>query len=384
MADKRNIRVALVTDGIMPYVVGGMQKHSYYLAKYFAKQQVYVDLFHYNQSKLDIAALDIFTEAEKKYITGYVVNFPPPARFPGHYVYESYKYSEAIFSLIKDKLHTYDFIYTKGFAGWKLIAEKHRGNIQCCPIGVKFHGYEMYQVAPDLKIKLQHLLLRPFVKKISRQADRVFSYGGKITGLIRQLGVPEDHIIVLPSGIENNYISAEPSPKHEPVKFVFVGRYERRKGIEELNKAIVSLSAKQPIHISFIGPVPDDKKIQGPAVTYYGEIRDAAEINRILKQHDVLVCPSWSEGFPNVILEAMAAGLAVIATDVGAVSSLVGSDNGILIEPHQQAALEQAITAMQHEPNLQAMKARSLQKIRDTFNWDQIIVQLIDAISHAS
>lgn len=377
------MRIALITDGIMPYVVGGMQKHSYYLAKYFAKQQVCVDLFHYNQSGLDIAALDVFSEDEKKYITGYVVGFPPPGRFPGHYVRESYKYSEAIFELIKDKLPSYDFIYTKGFAGWKLISEKHKGNIRCCPIGVKFHGYEMYQVAPDLKIKLQHLLLRPFVKKLSRQADKVFSYGGKITGLICELGVPEKNIIVLPSGIENNFISSEPSPEHEPMKFVFIGRYERRKGIEELNKAIAALSPGQPVHISFIGPVPEDKKIQSPSVTYYGEIRNAAKINRLLKQHDVLICPSWSEGFPNVILEAMAAGLAIIATDVGAVSSLVGSDNGVLIEPHNQAALEQAITKMQQEPGLQAMKARSLQKIQSTFNWDHIIVKLIDAISHA-
>lgn len=379
---ERNTRIALVTDGIMPYVVGGMQKHSYYLAKYFAKQQVYVDLFHYNHSNLDIAALDVFSEEEKKYITGYVVDFPPPGRLPGHYVRESYRYSEAIFERIKDKLPTYDFIYTKGFAGWKLISEKHCGRINCCPIGVKFHGYEMYQVAPDLKIKLQHLLLRPFVKKLSRQADKVFSYGGKITGLIRQLGVPEKNIIVLPSGIENSYISSEASPNNEPVKFVFIGRYERRKGIEELNKAIMSLSLKQPVHISFIGPVPGDKKIERESVTYYGEIRNATEINRILKQHDVLICPSWSEGFPNVILEAMAAGLAIIATDVGAVSSLVGSDNGVLIEPHNQASLEQAIIAMQNETGLQSMKQSSLQKIRHSFNWDQIIIKLIDAISH--
>ena len=42
------MRVALITDGIYPYVIGGMQKHSFYIAKYLAKNRVYVDLFHFN------------------------------------------------------------------------------------------------------------------------------------------------------------------------------------------------------------------------------------------------------------------------------------------------------------------------------------------------
>ena len=41
------MRIALITDGIYPYVMGGMQKHSYFLAKFLAKNKIYVDLFHY-------------------------------------------------------------------------------------------------------------------------------------------------------------------------------------------------------------------------------------------------------------------------------------------------------------------------------------------------
>ena len=52
---------------------------------------------------------------------------------------------------------------------------------------MKFHGYEMYQYAPNFKIKLQHLMLRPFVKKINLNAD-VVSYGGKVTQIIKSIG----------------------------------------------------------------------------------------------------------------------------------------------------------------------------------------------------
>ena len=58
------MRIALITDGIWPYVLGGMQKHSYYLCKYLAQQNVYVDLYHFNQSNYDISKLEFFTEEE--------------------------------------------------------------------------------------------------------------------------------------------------------------------------------------------------------------------------------------------------------------------------------------------------------------------------------
>ncbi|MBK6985379.1 MAG: hypothetical protein IPH32_11765 [Bacteroidetes bacterium] len=130
------------------YVLGGMQKHSFYLAKYFSKNKIHVDLVHYNDSKYNINVLEFFTEEERKYIHPIVLKFPISAKFPGHYVYKSYKYSCLAFDAIKDQLNTYDFIYTKGFTGWKLISEKHKGHITCCKIGIKFHGYEMFQIAP--------------------------------------------------------------------------------------------------------------------------------------------------------------------------------------------------------------------------------------------
>ena len=201
-------KIALITDGVWPYVMGGMQKHSYYLCKYFAKNKIHVDLFHFNQSELEIEKLEVFTEEEKEYIHSTVVEFPNVAKGFGHYIINSYRYSLNVFELIKDKLTDYDFIYTKGFTGWHIIREKKRSNLNCPTIGVKFHGYEMFQRAPDLKSKLsQILLLRKPVKEISLGADIVFSYGGKITDIIKSLGVPSAKIIELPSGVEEAIVA---------------------------------------------------------------------------------------------------------------------------------------------------------------------------------
>lgn len=379
------MRIALITDGIAPYVIGGMQKHSFYLAKYFAKNKIYVDLVHFNNSDLDISKLECFTEDEKNYINSIVLHFPKNIGFPGHYILSSYQYSKLVYDTLLPKLDTYDFIYTKGFSGWKLITEKFKKNIKCAPIGVKFHGYEMFQIAPDFKTRLKHYLLRPFVKKLSLQSDVVFSYGGKITAIIQSLGVKPSQISEIPSGVEKEMISKTISSHTEKItKFVFLGRFERRKGVPELNEVLKKLtSANLTFKFDFIGPIPDEHKIHHPNVGYHGEIRNFNVIRTILQQSDVLVCPSWSEGFPNVILEAMANGLAVIATDVGAVSAMVSEKNGWLIEPGKTDQLEKMMkNAMSDYAYLDSKKEHSLKLVNMTFNWDTIFEKLVQSIGN--
>jgi glycosyltransferase involved in cell wall biosynthesis len=380
------MRIALITDGIWPYVLGGMQKHSYYLCKYLAQQNVYVDLYHFNQSNYDISKLEFFTEEERIYINSIIIDFPKSLPFPGHYIYNSYKHSKLIFEAIKDKLPIYDFIYTKGFTGWVLINQKSNGKIKCAKIGVKFHGYEMFQKAPDFKIKLQHFfLLRNPVKIISQKADIVFSYGGKITDIIRSLDVTPEKIIELPSGVESNSLSNEIKPVGQILRFLFLGRYERRKGIEELNDAIstiVSKEQKQKTEFHFIGPIPQEKHLQNKAVIYHGEIRDKVKLTAAIKNCDVLICPSWSEGMPNVILEAMANGLTVIATEVGAVNVLVNDKTGYLITNSHSVEILHAIETVCNSTNtdVNEKKQNALNYIKESFVWEKLINKFLNLI----
>jgi glycosyltransferase involved in cell wall biosynthesis len=375
------MRVALLTDGIWPYVLGGMQKHSYYLCKYLALNKVQVDLYHFNQSKYNIQLLEFFTEEERTYIHSKVIDFPKGLNYPGAYILRSYKHSQLIFEALKEQLHQYDFIYTKGFTGWYLIEQKQAGNITCCPIGVKFHGYEMFQKPPNFKIWLQQVLLLRFpVKKISRGADVVFSYGGKITDLIKHIGVSADKIFELPSGVEESVLQSTINPVNGTIKFLFLGRYERRKGIEELNEAIKQLLSQEAsirYEFHFIGPIPQQKRIVDKTIIYHGEVRDKAQLQALIRACDVLLCPSWSEGLPNSILEAMANGLAVLATNVGAINNLVKEETGWLINESRSAAIKLTIDQilLLKESEINTKKQQALNLIRSEFIWEKLILK---------
>ncbi|WP_161887652.1 glycosyltransferase family 4 protein [Pontibacter russatus] len=374
------MRIALLTDGIYPYVLGGMQKHSFYLAKYLARNKIFVDLYHTGSIEADTKQLREFSEEELAYITPNYIPFPSVSKLPGHYVLESYLYSERVYKLLRGK-EAVDFIYAQGFTGWKTIAEKRKGK-SLPAIGVNFHGVEMFQQSPNLNVKLQHLLLRAPVKYVLKNADLVFSLGGKLTAIQEKLTLRR--IIETPIGIEQHWLEENLLVEtNKDRKFVFIGRYERRKGIEELQEVINKISSSYAFSFSFIGPIPNDKQLELTNVNYLGLIKNEIEIKRILHAADVLVCPSYSEGMPTVILEAMASGLAVIATDVGAVSALVSDQTGWLIPVADKESLQLAITEainMDTQVLLQKKEA-SKRMIAENFTWDTIIQTTIDSIN---
>lgn len=377
------MHIALITDGIHPYVIGGMQKHSFYLAKYLSKHKIYVDLFHYNDSNLNIFDLDVFSDEEKKYIKSTVLQFPKQDNFLGHYIRESKKYSEMVFALVKPQLHTYDFIYTKGFAGWKLIQEKNEG-LKCPPIGINFHGYEMYQKPTNFKAIFENIMLKHYAQPLLNKSDYVFSYGGKITQLlIKKANILLKKIIEIPGGIEENWLLETDKEKNPIIHFVFLGRNDKRKGINDLQKTLLKISSDSKFIFTFIGPIPKKKQLNHNNIFYLGEIRDSIELKTKLQQADVLVCPSYSEGMPNVILEAMASKMAIIASNVGAIEKLVSPENGILIKAGNQ---KQLFNAMSHfielkSNQLSEMQEKSFLKVKTEFLWNNIISNLIHKIN---
>ena len=248
---------------------------------------------------------------------------------------------------------------------------------------VNFHGFEMFQKAPNVKVKLEHYLLRPFVKKICKGADFVYSFGGKITDILEALNIDKSKILNQSNGIEQKWIKS--STQVQPIPhFIFLGRNERRKGIIELTEALKSIKASGKLNFkfTFIGPIEPNPDLNSPEIQYLGEIKDQHKIQSLLETGDVLVCPSHSEGMPTVILEAMANGMAILTTDVGASSKMIRK-NGIILNSSSSHEIESSILKLANlETNaLLDMKADSLDFVKHNFVWEKIAKDLLSDLN---
>jgi glycosyltransferase involved in cell wall biosynthesis len=381
------MKIALLTDGITPFVTGGMQRHSANLAKYFTKLGAKVTLVSCVPYGTQLPAeeainKELFGEEDFSLFKCITLHFPAPGKIPGHYIRNSYKYSEEVFKTVD--FSQVDFVYAKGFVGWRYMEERKKNN-QLPPIGVKFHGYEMYQELPTLKQRLEAKMLRKSTKWNNENADVIFSYGGKITNLITdKIGVSRSKVVEFTSGLDADWLRTTDVVEPTEVKqFVFVGRNETRKGINELNHAINELlRTNSKFHFTFVGPIPKDSQVNSGQVTYLGELNSKESICEILDAADILVCPSHAEGMPNVILEGMARGLAIIATDVGAVEIIVDQSNGKLITALNQQELTASILEFieMDGEELFTRKRASWQKVNKTYLWELIAANTLGAI----
>ncbi len=373
------MNITLLTDGIWPMEMGGIQKHSYNFAKYLAKNKNHVTVYYpkssYNSISNDLELF--FNKEDLKYLTFVQIKKPLSYKFPGHYLYERYLYSKNIYNFFKFQQIETDIIYIQGYSGW-FLQKKYRKHIRKFKTVLNFHGLEMFQNTTGLKPLLEKLILRCFALINIKRADFAVSLGGKLTSILKKYN---QNVITIPVGIDHHFWfnSYELNySSQNKISFVFIGRYERRKGIEELNKVLKNMMYENncTLIFHFIGPIPDSKKIVGNSkieLYYHGKIIEEQKVKSILNRADILVCPSWSEGMPTVILEAMASGCAIIATDVGAVNQLVDKNNGWLLPyPDTSFIRDTIFNAISLKPlEFARLKENSLKKAQD-FTWDKI------------
>ncbi len=379
------MHIAVISDGITPYVTGGMQRHTFHLVRHLLLLGIDITLVHTVPHADALPADDEVKRAFGEYkgqLKVLSIPFPQLKAFPGHYVRESYGYSTAVAEALLPMLADFDFIYAKGFTAWNLLERKRRG-LHTPPIGVKFHGYEMFQKTKNIRTRLEQQIFKPAVIFNSRNANVVFSYGGEITAIIKRIGVKPERIAEVTSAVDSDWIAPEISKTNEPRKFVFVGRYERRKGIRDLRAAIDELPAGL-VEMHWVGAIP--QRFIGKGEIRHGEIKDAAELRGILSDCDVLVAPSHAEGMPNVVLEAMARGLAIIATPVGAVSELVSNKNGRLVAPRNPTELAEAIKEFAKMPKtqLESIKRQNINDVIERFTWESVARQTLEIIQKLS
>lgn len=381
------MRILLLTDGIAPYEMGGMQKHSFNLAKYLAHAGVSWTLAHCITGKKTFP-----TEEEVLQKMGlkvgpshrvHVFAFPSLPPWPGHYIKESYAYSEQLTRFFLPEIQDYDFIFCQGYTGWKWMELKDKGT-SIPPVITHFHGIEMFQRTVGWKSHIHKWMLQGVTKWNMIHADATVSLGGKLNRIIENLGVPKQRILTASSGIDEAWFRTDLPNRLPGIKLLFVGRFERRKGLKELIAAYkILIKQGYPLQLSIAGPIPEHLKDRQSGINYYGPVSDESQMQRIMDEHHCLVVPSVSEGMPTVILEGMSRGMAILATDVGATADMVKEDNGWLIEKVTVPALVAALKVVLSESDTQLHNKGtcSLHRVRSEFGWTAVVQRHIQALN---
>nr|WP_284676550.1 glycosyltransferase [Vibrio sinus] len=167
----------------------------------------------------------------------------------------------------------------------------------------------------------------------------------------------------------------------------FVGWLEIEKGVRELLQACEKLAK---FGLSFTCLLAGDGTQKQWALDFIerhglnGKVKLQGWLgdNELLEHYrcaDIFVLPSWKEGMPNSLIEAMSSGLCPVVTSVGIIPDFVRDyEHGLLVEPRSAESLYEALKALIETPELQVECARAAHKLAQEFEKNRVIPRLCD------
>ena len=197
----------------------------------------------------------------------------------------------------------------------------------------------------------------PWIKRL----DRAIVVSEQMREELLEAGFEHGRVVVIPNGVDTERFSlaarVEAGHSSARAQVITVARLSDEKGIDVLLDAWKDVAAKMPhARLLIVGHGPrraflerqtDEAGLNG-TVRFLGEVTDVVPD---LQRSDAFVLPSRSEGLPNALLQAMAAGLPCIATRVGGVPELIEDRvNGRLVDPEQAGELAEALLWMFQNP----------------------------------
>jgi glycosyltransferase involved in cell wall biosynthesis len=201
--------------------------------------------------------------------------------------------------------------------------------------------------------------------------------------MARRCGVSNDRILVIPNAVELAEFSGTGGPpvNHgrdtHTTSVGFIGRLDPIKRIPNLIAAI-QMVPNSVLHIYGEGAQRPQIESQISGLTGYVTLHGAiARPQDVLKLIDILVLPSDAEGFGLVLIEAMSAGVPVIATNVPGIRDVVTHEQtGLLVPPRNPAAIAAAIKRLQEDGQLRArLIANGRAHVERHYTWQSIFPQ---------
>ena len=227
------------------------------------------------------------------------------------------------------------WIYPEGYAAWRVARALG------IPVIVSSRGSDLRRI-PDPLTKRR-------VAQTVREADHVLAVSEDLRQHAIRLGAAPERCTSILNGTEpkifywrdRQEVRRELSVDPEEQIILYVGRFSKAKGLIELVKAFARLAAGRPrLRLVCLGsgPLRDEMRACAAAGGVEARLHLPGDQNRLdvarwLNAADLLCLPSYSEGCPNVVIEAVSCGCPVVASEVGGIPELVNPQCSVLVPP---------------------------------------------------
>ncbi len=221
----------------------------------------------------------------------------------------------------------------------------------------------------------------PMQQEVARQLDGVLTVSDlSQVDIPREMGVEADRVHMVPLGVDPDVFSPAQG-RSVPGRIIVVTSADvPLKGLMVLLDALAKLRVERPhAHLVCVGRAkpngPADRRldelgIRG-AVTFRSGLTQE-ELVELMQSAEVAAVPSFYEGFCLPAVEEMAVGLPLVATRVGALPEIVGTDNeaGLLVPPGDAEALAAALGRLLDDPELRSrLGSAGRRRVQDRFTW---------------
>ena len=242
-------------------------------------------------------------------------------------------------------------------------------------------GYAFQDSEGSTKQNLIKSVTRQLYSRALSAADLTFFQNDDDQKLFTDLGIirpGQNTVVVNGSGVNTEKFSAQPLPEGDEVHFLLIGRLLKDKGVREYVEAARQVKQQYPQAIfnlvGFLDSNPSsvtqqelDQWVNDGTVKFWGKL---ADVRPAINACHVFVLPSYREGTPRTVLEAMATGRAIITTDApGCRQTVENGYNGWLVPVQSADKLAEAMKRFLNEPELiEKMGQASLEVTRNKYD----------------
>ncbi len=237
-------------------------------------------------------------------------------------------------------------------------------------------------------------LMRPVLRFVWRRAVALTAVSEGLKAAAEANGAPRD-IRVIGNGVDCDLFRlGEGGADGRRLRLLYAGRLQRFKGVHHLLHAVARArsAADVPISLEIAGEGPERASLEGlvselglsDVVEFSGWV-GRGEMPRVYRRADMFVLPSYVEGMPNVVLEAMASGLPVLGTDVPGTREVIEHGvNGCLLPVRDEVALGEQIAFMAARPDERRRLAVAARARAEKSSWGRVADQYVELLAEVA